>query len=69
MSDFTASEMLSQLPTVVDIHDTRDGSRKPIMAVVYDDVAVYYEGRHKNRRKALDAVEKAILKVAEAKGV
>lgn len=72
MSEFSPenpNDLLGALPTYVNIVDKKDGSRKPILVEVYDDVAVYYEGRHKNRKRALDAAEKAILKVAEAKGV
>lgn len=68
MSNFSPSEILAQLPTYVDIRDTGDGSRRPFEAAVYDDIAVYYKGRHKTRKKALDAVEKAILEVTKAKG-
>lgn len=73
MSDFSPMnnprDVLGMLPTTVEIFDSRDGSRKPIVARVYDDVGIYLDSRFKTREKALDAVEKAVLKVTAAKGV
>lgn len=61
-------QVYGMLPTYVEINKLDNVRRKPFEVKVYDDVAVYYTGRHRTRDKALDAAAKAAEKVAKAKG-
>lgn len=69
MSDaLTPQQVYGMLPTYVEINKLDNVRRKPYEVKVYDDVAVYYTGRHRTRDKARDAAAKAVEKVTRAKG-
>lgn len=67
-SPMTPQQVYGMLPTYVEINELPNVRRKPFEVRVYDDVAVYYTGRHRTRDKAREAAAKAVEKVARAKG-
>lgn len=62
-----ARELLSMLPTMVDLSRSKRGEPKRWAVRVYDEVSTYYVGFFWRKDKAMDAAVEAVDSVTKAK--